>query len=309
MHRFLRQAPPKPTLLTPNESQRTLQRAQPYDAMGRFLQPPPKSPVAAAGLRSCTFSGVISHGPGADEPSPPGAPPRMLSPLSIGTAGHARSLPTLQTESLRPRTAETLRPMIDMPLRRGPLPELRVESPPPRKLPAPGMGPASPQTQTRYRPQRLHDDKQWFERAVLQRAPPAAASWGLPAESEGLSPPLRPLSPCNKPLRSTEKASPLKQLPISQSAPCLTLYSAGPAAGVKLYTHSEKPRPQLAASIRHHDGVQTRPPRPVSYASEVLHGRAGPHTVARLQKHASAHYPRSRQPSATTRRASVVSLG
>ena len=300
MHKFLRQAPPKPSLLTPNESQRTLQPAQPYDAIGRFMLPQrkqPKSPAAAAGLRSCAFSGVASHGPGADEPSPPSAPPRMLSPTSVGTAGHARSLPTLCTEILRPRTAETLRPMIDMPLRRGPLPELRVDSPPLRMSPAPRMVPphmaspcaASPQTQKRYRAQRLHDDKQWFERAVLQRAPPAAASWGLSAESECLSPPLRPLSPRNKPLRSPDKASPLKQLPISQSAPCLALYPAGPAAGVKLYTHSEKPQPQLAAAIRHHDVVQTRPPRAVSYASEVLHGRAGPHTVARLRQHASAH--------------------
>ena len=297
MHKNLRQAPPKPSLLTPNESQRTLQPSQPYDAIGRFLPPrkPPKSPAAAAGLRSRALSGGIRHGPGADEPSPPGAPPRMLSPPSIGTAGHARSLPSLRMEILRPRTAETLRPMIDMPLRRGPLPELRVDSPLLRMPPAPRMVPphmaspcaASPQTQKRYRAQRLYDDKQWFEGAVLQCAPPAAASWGLSAESECLSPPLRPLSPRNKPLRSPEKASPLKQLPISQSAPCLALYPARPATGVKLYTRTEKPQPQLAAAIRHHDGVQTRPPRPITYASEVLHGKAGPHTVARLRQHVS----------------------
>ena len=170
-----------------------------------------------------------------------------------------------------------------MPLRRGPLPELRVDTPPLRILPAARTAPsrmapprtASPQTQTRYREQRLHDDKQWFEQAVLQRAPPAGASWGSLAESERFSPPLRPLSPRNKPMWSPERTSPARQLPISRSAPCLALYPAGPAASVmKLNTHEEKPQPEPTRQ----KGVQFRPQRPGSYRT-----RGGAYASARLQ--------------------------
>ena len=306
MHKILRQTPPKPTLLTRNKWQRTLQPPPPLPlpataATAAAAAAATATTATAAGLHSRPLSIAVGDGLGSGEPLLPVPPPPSPSPSPSPSPPHrSHSLPSLRPPLLAPLLLLAGERRGSLPDR--PLPGARVGSPPrtllsyssthdaPLHRGNPQTPPRTRQTQPRHRAQRLHDDKQWFERTVLQRAPPSGEScescgWSPPFSlSSSLSPPLRPfsaslspaLSPRNRP--GCGQASPAElqlhvprlQLPSSCSAPLLALEPTGPAAasgGTQLYMPegvtgmkgSIEGRQEAAAATRH-GGVRSSHP-------------------------------------------------
>ena len=201
MHQILRQAPPKPTLLTRYKWQRTLQPP-----------PPPSAEEKAMVRRKSLPAGVTLPLPGesddedvdmeeggGDSPlgSPfggsPMAPPRPMSlpPPSPATFGFA---PLASPQHLRPPALQLSQSLPTLPPSHArPVGSLSPLSPLPPGSPSvlsERSASASPVTQARRRSQRIQEDARWFERDVLLRAAPAPA----PAP-DGFRPPSPPYSP------------------------------------------------------------------------------------------------------------------